>query len=547
MLKELRVRNFAIIEELSLGFGPGLTVLTGETGAGKSIVVGALGLVLGERGYTEMVKTGSTEAVVEAFFDTPGHPFLSQRGIASDEGIVVRRHVSAAGRTRAYINDTMVTVQALQELGKTLVDIHGQHAHQSLLSPEVQLRLLDVLGGLEEERERVSGAYAEVSALEKRLEDLRLSARERAQKTDLLSFQAGEIEAAGLAPGEEEELLRERNILGNLARLGELAEEAYALLYSAEGAATEDLSGAFGKLEEIAGIDGEAREARDVLGQALPLVEEAALALRGLREKYDADPARLGMLEERLELIRGLKRKYGDTVEAVLAHGEQARRELEELEVAEERAEGLEKDLEEKRSALAEAVRRLTAGRKKAARRLAEQVAKRLPQLALEKAAFRVSLSEAPVSAQGADQAAFLFCANPGEALKPLEKVVSGGELSRVMLAVKGALRGADDVPVLVFDEVDAGIGGAAARNVAENLKDLSRGRQVLCITHLPQIASLADAHFVIEKADRADRTTVSVREVSGAVREEEIARMLSGAVTETSLGHAREIIRRRS
>lgn len=545
MLRELRVRNYAIIEKLSLGFGPGLNVLTGETGAGKSIIVGALGITLGQRAFTEMIKTGCGEAAVEAVFDMPSHPVLERLGIPSDEGIIIRRNIYSTGKTRAYINDTAVSVQSLAELGRTLVDVHGQHEHQSLLSAENQMRLLDQFGGLEPERESVSSIFQDVQALRRRLEDIRSGSRQRAQRLDLLKFQAGEIEAASVSEGEDTRLEEERGILSNISRLRELAESSYGLLYSEEGSCVERLSTVVSNLREVASIDQGSAGVLELLEQALPLVEDSSLSLRDLREKYHMEPGRLEAVEDRLELIGNLKRKYGDTIGQILEYRDSALRELSEMESEEENAGGLERELEEKEGMLEEKASALSSRRRRAAKETESAIISVLRGLALEKSEFRIDIRQAPVTSSGKDAVEFIFTANRGEALKPLNKVASGGELSRVMLAVKSVLRKADRIPVLVFDEVDAGIGGKTARNVAGKLREISEGRQVLCVTHLPQIASAADRHFLIEKGEKHGRTSVSIRELAGRARQEEVARMLSGHVTDKSMEHAKEIIER--
>ncbi len=543
MLKEVKVKHFAIIDELSVEFHPGLNVLSGETGAGKSIIIGALGIALGGRAYTEMVKTGSSEAVVEVFFDDRDNSVLEGLGIPSPDGVLIRRTVSAAGRSRAYVNDTMVTVQSLAELGRTLVDVHGQHEHQSLLNPESQMSILDTFGGLAPQVEQVASLHEKVQGLKKKIADLNLNARERAQRIDLLKFQTEEIDAAAPEPGEEVRLEEERDILSNLARLNELVESSYYALYGEDGAALEKLSKAVDALREITEIDGGASEVLELLEQAVPLVDDASHSLRSFKEKYDVDPARLDAVEERLELFRTLKKKYGETVEEVLKYRDEAQRELQGMEAADESADELEAELFSLQGRLADAAKKLTTGRKKAAKSIETSVKAILKGLALEKAAFTVDVREDSISGTGADTIEFLFSANPGEAPKPLSKVASGGELSRIMLAIKSTLREADSVPVLIFDEVDAGIGGKTAVNVSSKLKELSTGRQVLCITHLAQIASLADVHFFIEKGEKQGRVYVTVSKLEGTEREEEVARMLSGSVTDTSLEHAREIL----
>jgi DNA repair protein RecN (Recombination protein N) len=543
MLRELHVRNFAIIDELSLAFGPGLNILTGETGAGKSIIIGALGIALGQRAYTEMIKTGCKEASVEASFDAPDSPVLARLGLEASDGVIIRRAISAAGKTKAYINDTLVTVQTLAELGKALVDVHGQHDHQSLLSTDNQLRIVDYYGGLERERAEVGTLYEEAQTLRNRFDDIRQNARERAQKMDLLKFQINEISSASLSEGEDARLEEERQILSNLSRLIELVESSYALLYSDDGSCMERLSTTESNLREMASIDHSVSEILNSLEQAVPLIEDVSLSIRDIKDKYDMDPNRLSAIEDRLELIRTLKRKYGDTIEAILEYMENAIKESEAIEHSDETAEALEKELKEREAEVDRAASELSRKRSKVSIKFQKAVLDVLQGLALEKSDFMVSMASAPVSATGTDALEFLFSANKGEEPKPLNKVASGGELSRIMLAMKSVLRGVDDIPVLVFDEVDAGIGGKTAQNVAGKLKEISKDRQVLCITHLPQIASQAGSHYLIEKGVKNRKVYVNVIELSGKARREEIARMLSGSVTDTSLEHAKEII----
>jgi DNA repair protein RecN (Recombination protein N) len=545
MLRELRINNFAIIEDLSLDLGPGLNVLTGETGAGKSILVGALGLALGDRAQTEMIRTGSNEASVEAYFDITGHPVLKEMGIDSSEGIIIRRGVARAGKSRAYINNTMMTLQDLGRLGRTLVDLHGQHEHQSLLKAENQMRLLDRFGGLDADREHVAALYEEVRGLHLRLEGLKRGARDRGQRLDLLRYQINEIDEAAITESEDRELMKERSILANLSRLNELLESSYGLIYDSEGSALEKLSSARAWLDEMARVDTDMSAVLEVLDQALPLLEEVSISLRDFRDKYQMDPKKLAEVEERLRLIEGLKRKYGDTLWAVLRYREESVEEASGLENSYETLGTLEEDLKEGQESLLKACAGLSGKRKDTSRRLEASIKGALKELALEKSGFRIDITESVASSSGTDSVEFLFSANSGEALKPLNKVASGGELSRIMLAAKSVLRLTDGIPVLIFDEVDAGIGGKTAHNVARRLKALSRDTQVLCISHLPQIASEADRHILIDKTTREDRVHVGVRRLTGREREEEVARMLGGRITETSLKHAKEIIRK--
>jgi len=545
MLKQLRIRDFAIIDTLTMGFGPGFNVLTGETGAGKSIIVDALSLTLGARAQTDAIRTGKNETTVEAYFDIPAGPQLERLGIPAEDGVILRRNLSSGGKSRAYVNDTMVNVQTLLEIGRSLVDIHGQHEHQSLLSPDNQRTMLDAYGKLLEERTELEGMFREVQSLRHELSALTSNIREKEQRIDLLKFQMNEIDAASLKTGEKEALTEERAILANFARLKELTDGAYLLLYSGEGSSSEKLSAVVAMLKEISRIDHGVAETLDLLESARPLVEDAALSLRQHKDRYDSDPQRLENVEERLDLIKRLERKYGEGVEGILRHREEAATEMDKLTLSDERVRELEDQLSGKERRLHECASRLSAKRKEVAKKIARSVKAVVGELAMEKADFVVEVKPVPLSSTGTDSVDFLFTANKGEPPKPLSRVASGGELSRIMLALKGTLAEVDSIPVLIFDEVDAGIGGRTAESVGRRLKNLAKRHQVLCITHLPQIAAMADHHIMIEKGERKEGVYVTLKKLSPKEREEEIARMLSGKVTDISLRHARELLGR--
>jgi len=545
VLKELRIKNLAIIDDLKIRFDAGLNVLTGETGAGKSIIVDALGLALGERAQTDMIKTGKNEASVEAFFEISGHPLLEQMGIISEEGVILRRNISSAGKSRAYINDSIVNIQSLFEIGRALVDMHGQHEHQSLLSTDNQRTLLDFYGKLQDKKLEIETMFYEVQSLKKTLSELKANVKERAHRIDLLSFQINEIDAASLRPGEKETLEDERVILSNLNKLNELTETAYAMLYESEGACIEKLSSVISKLSEMSSIDPSIHETLGLLESAMPLLEDAAVSLRGYREKYDLDPHRLDGIEERLENIKKLEKKYGDGIGAILKYRDAAGKELIALGQADEKTDIMESQLKKKEEGLLNAATQLSEKRKKTAEDIGIAVEKILKELAFEKAEFRVDIKPAPLSSSGADTVEFLFSANPGESLKPLSRVASGGELSRIMLALKSILADVDRIPVLIFDEIDAGIGGRTAESIGMKLKKLAKTHQVICITHLPQIASTANFHIMTEKYQKKDRVHVKIKELSSDERKAEIARMLSGKITDVSLKHAGELLER--
>lgn len=543
MLKELRISNLAIIEDLTVRFDEGFNVLTGETGAGKSIIVDSLVFALGGRAQTDCIRSGAREAVVEAFFEPKDEQALPDLGIDTTDGIIMRRSFSASGKSRAYINDSMVSMQTLAEVGKTLVDIHGQHEHQSLLSLENQLLYLDLFGRLHAYRANVSRLYREVAALKKEVSLLQTQWEDRARKLDLLRFQIQEIDAAGCKLGEDVLLEEQRKILCNLTKLRELALAAYDLLYDADDACLSTLELALKKVREMCSIDAHASPVLSSLEAAAPLLDDAVNALRRFRDRYECEPGALDAVEERLAVIRKLEKKYGEGIEAILRYRDAAETELKSLERVDERKAHLERELAIKEKQLSEEAASLSEKRHETAIRLQDVIKLELSELAFDAAEFRVDIRRTDTSPHGVDKVEFLFSANPGEPPKPLAKIASGGELSRVMLALKTAFADIDKIPVLVFDEIDAGIGGRTAEIVGRKLRNLSRKHQVLCTTHLPQLASKSTTHLTVEKTRRSGRVYVQLRELTGIERLHEIARMLSGTITESSLLHARELI----
>jgi len=552
MLKELKIKNLAIIDNLSVRFDKGLNILSGETGAGKSIIVDALGLALGNRAQSDLIKSGEKEASVQAYFEPDDYSSFPDIGIDLSDGLVLRRTISSGGKSRAYINDTMVTLQTLSEFGKSLVDVHSQHEHQSLVRPEKQRTLLDSHGKLQTEREKVESLFRETQALKDEFNNLKEQVRERARRLDLLRYQIDEINAASLNPGEKETLEEERNIAANLNKLKELTETSYSSLYSSEGACIEMLSSAISDLKDMRAIDNSMEDALNALESARPLIEETSIELRSRRDRYDADPGRLDTVEERLELIRKLERKYGDGIDAILQYRDSAEEELKGLEFSDERLAVLEAELSSKEEAMMDAAASLSEKRKIKALEIEELIKDNLRELSIDSPGFRIDIRQETgddgkyrVGPYGMDRIEFLFSANQGEQPKPLSKIISGGELSRVMLALKSILADVDNMPVLIFDEVDAGIGGKTAEGVGRKLNMISRRHQLLCITHLAQIASFGDFHLKIEKSDKNNSIQVAIKELTGKERAAEIARMLSGKITETSLRHAEELLKK--
>ncbi|MER3473376.1 MAG: DNA repair protein RecN [Armatimonadota bacterium] len=549
MLVELAVEQIAIIDRLNLRFEPGLNVLTGETGAGKSILVDALSLALGERAEAEMLRAGAERAQVTAVFDVSASPHLLARlqelGVEPEEGLLyLTRELFAGGRSQARINGRPVPVATLKAVGDLLVDLHGQHQHQSLFNVNEQMRFLDEWCG-----EKVLALKAELSecvremrALQRELSGLQADARERAHLLDLYTFQKQEIEQARLSPGEEEELRVEERRLAHAERLFATAETAYELLTAGEPSVVDLLAQAVRALEEVLPIDAELQPLVQSLRDALYAVQDTASELRAYRDHVEFNPERLGEVQERLHLIRTLKRKYGDTVAAVLDYLRDITEKMQRLQGGEERAEEIAQALRQKEKQAQELAEQLSKRRREGARRFEQAVAQELNELALPRARFEVKLTPKPLESDGADAVEFLIAPNPGEPPRPLSKIASGGELSRVMLAIKSVLAGVADVPTLVFDEIDIGIGGGTAAVVGEKLHTLSHQRQILCITHLPQIASRARLHLLIEKREAEGRTVTAVTPVQGDARVREIARML-GDTGESALRHAREML----
>jgi DNA repair protein RecN (Recombination protein N) len=561
VLRSLRLRNVAIVERLELDFPGGLIALTGETGAGKSIVVGALGLALGQKAQPEHQRVAGEEASVEAVFDGEPSAALAARleaaGIAAGPELVLRRVLGAGGRSRAFANDVAVALPTLEQIGRELVDIHGQHQHQSLLRAETHLDFLDGFARLLPARERYREAWGRLDELTRERAQLERQEAERERRLEFLRFQADELARAALEPGEEERLRAEREVLRNVERLAAGAGEAEALVYSGETAAATAAAGAARRLEESAAVDPALAPAAAALRGAQAALEEAGRELQDYLSRLEADPARLGEIEDRLALIARLKKKYGPTVEAILAEAEAVHAEVARLEGGATRLGALDREVTAAATAAAALAGELSRGRAAARARLEKRILEELGALAMGRSLFEVRLSreEDPsgllvegtrwrADERGVERAEFLLSANPGVEPRPLAKVASGGELSRVMLALKTALAEADRVPTLVFDEVDIGIGGGTARAVGERLRAIAAGRQVFCVTHLPQIASLAHVQYTVAKRVSGGRTSVRVQLLAGPERVAEIARMLGGrTVTEATLRHAAELL----
>lgn len=550
MLVELRVRDYAVVEDLSLELEHGLNVLTGETGAGKSIVVGALSLLLGERASTSVVRTNADCATVEAVFDVDGLPVIQEilqgRGLRSEDGLLIlRREVAAEGRNRAWVNGSPATAGVVGELGSALVDLHGQHEHQTLLRPRDQRKILDAFGGANATASLVASHYAKAQSLLTAIETNQERIRDIESRGDFLRFQLSEIDEAGISPGEDQALESEA---GRHEYSEELTQGSGALherLYGSDDSVADLLAISLRELERLAAFDTSLRPEVELLNEALQITSDVGRRIGGYASAVDHDPGRLEEVRSRLDKLFRLKRKYGPELADILETAQHVRAELGDLEDGDRDVGELRKQLEDAENALDAAATELTELRYLAATKLTTSVSELLPGLGLPGASFEVCLRKHDaISAGGAESIEFLVAMNRGFDLMPLSRVASGGELSRVMLALKAILAAVDRVPVLVFDEIDAGIGGVIASAVATKLDEVSKGHQVFVVTHLAQVASRARNHLKVCKAENEGVTTASVRNLSDEARVEEIARMLGGDPgSEASRDHARELL----
>lgn len=553
MLVELVVENLAVVERLRLRPGPGLNVLTGETGSGKSLVVDALSLLFGGRASPELIRTGAERAFVAGIFALPGDArltaLLAGAGIEAEDGeLLIEREILAGGKSRAYIASRPATAALLREIAPLLGDIHGQHDQQKLFSAEAQRELLDEAWDSAAPLERLAAAYERWQQARRALDELNRAGQEQLRLADLWRLQCSEIEPLELRAGEDAELENQRRVLKNVTKIAENVSLAYDALSESEFSAAVQLGAALRRLEELAGIDDQLGVLAENLKPARIAVEDAAHELRHYLGALEADPARLEEVETRLARIERLKRKYGNTIEEILAFAAEARARLEAVASSGERRAALEQEVAEYERAYREEAVRISTARDKAGRTLQKELENELAALALKGAKFRVLREPAAPAPHGMDAIQFLISANPGEDPKPLDKVASGGELSRIALGLKTCLKrraGGIGGRTLVFDEVDAGVGGAAGEAVGRRLKELAANSQVLCVTHLAQIAGFAGHHYQVVKRDAGKRTVVEVEELAGQARIREVGRMLSGEkVSEEALKHAERILR---
>lgn len=554
MLSHLTIRNVAIIDEVMIRFGEGLNILSGETGTGKSIIIDSMNLVLGERADRELIRAGADSARVEALFelpeDSPVREMLRDLSV-EDDVLILSRELSSSGRNVCRINGSLATVGQLREISARLVDIHGQHEHQSILSEANHVHILDAFGG-ESQRalvDRADALYEEYRRLDEQLSQMRSDERERLQRIDMLGFQIQEIESANLQPGEEEELRSRLRIAANLEKITSALAETYRLLYgSSESTATGLISDAVRQMDAISGVDPVFQTLRDRLEVLDIELGDIVDELRNMQGRYEYDPDELNALEERLETIRVLEKKYGLTVEAVLSHLEDIKAQRDELQAGERTMTEIESRIGELQKEWTAVAGELTRARRKTASEIEHTIERQLADLGMGGAVFRIAMEPGQGSLPrrgGAETAAFRIATNPGEPLRSLSKTASGGELSRIMLAIKNGLANSDSIPTLIFDEIDTGVSGRMARVIAEKLNGIARSRQVICVTHTAQIAAMADHHFRIEKRLRDGRNITAVDALDDDTRILEISRLVGGEeISSMSLEHAREMLR---
>jgi DNA repair protein RecN (Recombination protein N) len=555
MLQLLSISNIALIDDLRVEFDGALNLLTGETGSGKSIIVDALGVLIGGRFTSELLKSGAERGSIEGLFSVTPNPqletLLENSGLQNGDELIIRRELSATGRNKIFINNQLATQALLRDLRPFLVDIHGQGDQQTLFDPDTHLELIDSFAGPAKLRAEVSEAYENFSRVQRELTALRKDSAEKFQLADTLQFQINELERAQLSIGEDERLEEERRRLSNVEKLTTLCQSSYARIYEDDDAALARVRQSLKEVEELSEYDSAFRDYVAELESARAVLEDLSFALRDFGDKLEFSPARLATIEDRLAELSRLKRKYGGSIESALEHLAQAQDRLRQIETADEREHELNGELLAAQKSYLDWARKLHKERVRAAKALERAVEEGIAEVALENARFRVQISATDdtdlehVGPTGIDRVEFYFSANVGEEVKPLARVASGGEASRLMLVLKTVSNASEFPRTIVFDEVDAGIGGRVSEAVGLKLKKLSKTNQVLCVTHQPQIARFADNHLVVQKEALDGRTFVSINKLDRAGRIEEIARMLTGAeITDSARRHARELLK---
>ena len=552
MLQELSIKDFAIIDEIQISFQPKMTVLTGETGAGKSIIIDALGLLAGGRGSTEFIRKGEKKAVIQGLFTLPReantYNILEEYGIDSEDGqIILQRDLYRGGRNICRINGMMVNLATLRKVGETLIDIHGQNEHQELMKPENHIDLLDEYDKKTSQlRNQYQVVYQNYRKLKLSMEKKEADEKAWAQRLNMLNFQVKEIEEAGLKINEEDELVEEKNKLDNFQAIHDALELSYQILSGEKIDVVGNLGNAMNELSDVSDLSENLQEINTKISDAFYSLEDAARDISDELDSMEWNGERLNEIEERLELIHQLKRKYGDTIEDILHYHSRIEKELREMENAEQNSEKQERQLSEALEKVKELAIKLSKQRKKSAKKLEKMIHEQLSALYMDKAVFEVKcLNNSKLYSKGIDKVEFYIQTNPGEEMGPLAKIASGGELSRIMLALKTIFSQKMGVTSIIFDEVDTGVSGRVAQAIAEKISQISNNSQVLCITHLPQVAAIADNHYYISKSVNDGRTETSLKELDEKQKIREIARMLSGSeITELTLKHAEELIK---
>ena len=550
MLNQLSIRNVAVIDKLDINLHDGVSVLTGETGAGKTIIIDSINMILGDRANKELVRYGTDKAVVQAVFDAPKSVIniLEENDIdVEDETVIITRQVTKEGKSVARINGMVVTLNILREISDRLINIHGQHDNQALLTPIRHITFLDAYADNEEYINRYKDILSKKREIEKKISSLEMDEQEKMQRIDLLEYQVNEIKKASLEKGEEDDLREQRDIYTNAEQITKSVNEAYMNLYEGDEiqSAYDGISIAVNEISQISDLNPQLKSIYDTLNEIMYSLEDTAHEIKEFGETVEFDEQTLNEIEERLDLISRLKRKYGNSIEEILEYLKKAESELNDIKLSDERTNELKEELKNITKELKEKGNVLTQRRENAAKVLEENIEKSLHELNMEKSKFKVSIeNDGTFYDNGMDKVEFLISTNPGEPLKPLVKIASGGELSRVMLAIKSILADSDGVDTMIFDEIDTGVSGKAAMSIAKKLAVIAKNKQVICITHLPQLTAMADNHYLIQKNTDGEMASTTLKELDEEGRELELARIIDGGeVTELALSHAKQML----
>lgn len=550
MLNQLSVRNVAVIDKLDINLHDGVSVLTGETGAGKSIIIDSINMILGDRANKELVRYGMDKAVVQAVFDAPKSVIniLEENDIdVEDETVIITRQVTKEGKSVARINGMVVTLNILREISDRLINIHGQHDNQALLTPIRHITFLDAYADNEEYINRYKDILSKKREIEKKISSLEMDEQEKMQRIDLLEYQVKEIKKASLEKDEEDDLREQRDIYTNAEQITKSVNEAYMNLYEGDEiqSAYDGISIAVNEISQISDLNPQLKSIYDTLNEIMYSLEDTAHEIKEFGETVEFDEQTLNEIEERLDLISRLKRKYGNSIEEILEYLKKAESELNDIKLSDERTNELKEELKNITKELKEKGNVLTQRRENAAKVLEENIEKSLHELNMEKSKFKVNIeNDGTFYDNGMDKVEFLISTNPGEPLKPLVKIASGGELSRVMLAIKSILADSDGVDTMIFDEIDTGVSGKAAMSIAKKLAVIAKNKQVICITHLPQLTAMADNHYLIQKNTDGELASTTLKELDEEGRELELARIIDGGeVTELALSHAKQML----